>query len=129
MDFEKLKNNLLGTAKIYRYGLALLIPMVAVDAYKNGFEDTVFFIIIVLGYMPILAIKVFLYTYVEDLEFHKISKGVLWSFLSANVLVSSVCVVSFFEPPIITLNRYLLYVVGFTLLLFLNYFMLPWKET
>lgn len=128
MDFDKLKNNLRGTAKIYRYGLGLLLPMVAIDVYNNSFEDTAFFIILALGYIPILAIKVFLYTYVEDLKFHKISKGVLWSFLSANILVSGVFVVSFFDPPMLTVNRYLLYVAGFTFLLFLNYFMLPWKE-
>ena len=73
MDFDKLKNNLRGTAKIYRYGLGLLLPMVAIDVYNNSFEDTAFFIILALGYIPILAIKVFLYTYVEDLKFHKIS--------------------------------------------------------
>lgn len=39
MDLEKLKSNLIGTARIYRLGLGILMPMVAVDAYRDGFED------------------------------------------------------------------------------------------
>jgi hypothetical protein len=129
MDFKKLKSNLVGTAKIYRYGLGLLISMVAVDAYRDDFEDTLFFLGLIIGYVPILAIKVILYTYVESLEFHKISKGLLWSFLSSNVIILGISLASYYEPPALTLNEYLLYMVFFTVLLFFNYFMLPWKES
>ena len=128
MDYKKLKGNLVGTAKIYRYGLGLLISMVAVDAYRDDFEDTLFFLSLIIGYVPILVIKVILYTYVENLEFHKLSKGLLWSFLSSNVIFIGISLASYYEPPSLTLNEYLLYMASFTVLLFLNYFMLPWKE-
>lgn len=129
MDNQKLKNNLIGTAKMYRYGLAILIPMIAVDGYKSGLEDVMFFLGLVIGFVPVLAVKVLLYTYVEQLSFHKISKGVLWSFLSAIVLVSSIFCLSYVEPPALSFSEMRLYVSIFTVLLFLNYFMLPWKES
>jgi hypothetical protein len=128
MDFKKLECNLKGCAKIYGYALTIVVPIAIVKALFNGAQDLVFVFGLILGYIPILAIKVFFYTFVEGLSFHKLSKGILWSFLSAIALVTGVGVFSAIEPPIISFGKFTTYVALFTVLLFFNYFMLPWKK-
>lgn len=58
LDVIKFKSNLIGTAKLYRYSLSLLIPMLIADALINGLENTFFATCIIIGYIPVLIIKV-----------------------------------------------------------------------
>ncbi|ALO44325.1 hypothetical protein [Pseudoalteromonas phenolica] len=128
MDLKKLECNLKGCAKIYGYALTIVVPMAIVKAFFNGANDLAFIFGLILGYIPILAIKVFFYTFVEGLPFHKFSKGILWSFLSAIALVSGIGIFSAIEPPIFSFGEFTTYIALFTVLLFFNYFMLPWKK-
>jgi hypothetical protein len=127
LDVIKFKSNLIGTAKLYRYSLSLLIPMLIADALINGLENTFFAACLIIGYIPVLIIKVLFFTYINNLAYRRISKGLIWAFLSSIVLNSALAILSFVEPPIVTFSKYAMYTSFFTILLWFIYFELPIK--
>ena len=128
---SKLKGNLISTAKALKLGFFMLIPMVLTDYFSGEFDesDLIFWLVLSFMCIPIFTLKVFAYTFVESLKYHKFTKAVLWGGISSNIIVTAIFIGSYFAPPMMAVIEYFRYVAIFTVLFFAIYYQLPYKES